>query len=229
MAILEQYFYHNTIRMYTSMFGAIFNTIQIRKPNAQLVKVPIRYQGKDRQMERRTVDDPDAVRFQSQLPRMSYNLVSIQRDSDRQKNKMQAITYRNTSGATPVAYKQYNRVPFKFGFDLEIKTKYMDEMLQIIEQIVVWFSDSIEVTVKDNPDMDGESSISISLQSTTPNNSFEGIFDDGNQIETTLTFTVDGYLYKPTSQSGLIEKIYLNYFDLETSTQFDQDIIVPEV
>lgn len=225
MAILENHFYHSVIRKYNLIFGALFDNIKIKKGN-QITKVPIANELKTKQMVRRDVDDPNAVMIQSQLPRMSYMMTGFERDPARQTNRLQALTIKDLSDPNnPSAKHQYNRVPFKFNFDLNIKTKYYDDMLQIIEQIVVWFSDNIEITVVDNPDLDAETTLSISLQSTTPENDFEGIMDQGSSFETVLSFVVDGWLYKPTSAAGLINHITINYYDIDTSAQFDVDSI----
>lgn len=228
MAILEEHFYHGTIRMYLAAFGSLFNEIKIlKKSTNELIKVPIRLQMKDRQMERRDVD-PDAARYQTILPRMSYTLTGFNRDQSRMKSKHDFIHVKLADDqGNPISKRQLNRVPFQFNIDLSIKTKYTDEMLQIIEQIGVWFTDNIELTIRDNPDLNQDSVISISLQSFSPENSYEGIFDDGNQIETTLSFVLDGYLYKPTSNSGLITKVTVNYYDLDSEILLEQDIEVP--
>lgn len=236
MAILENHFYHQGIRRYVVMFGTIFNDMKILRTDAnstttQLVKVPICTELQDKQMIRRQLENPNDARYQIQLPRMTYSLTGFERDPTRQHDKNHVITLKSYDGKgnpLPTAKRQYNRVPYNFMFDLNIKTKYYDDMLQLIEQIVVWFSDNIELTVKDNPDLNVESTISLSLLSTSPNNDYEGIMDTGNSIETTLNFLVEGWLYKPTSASGLITQVIINYFDLDTLSKIDEDY-VPEI
>jgi hypothetical protein len=217
MAILESYFYHGTIRKYTTCFGSLFNKIQIKKDkSSKLVLVPIQYQMKDKQNVRRDIDDPTSARYQDQLPRMSFN-----RDPSRMKSPFATCSTRNVVNGSVVGKSQLMRIPFTFQYELAIKTKYLEEMYQILEQILVWFNDSITINIKDNDDLDGTTAVTLSLDSLSPDNVFDGIMEDTNSIETTLSFNLQGYLYGPTSSAGFIEKVIINYYDYEEDVTTD--------
>lgn len=229
-AILEEYFYNGTIRTYTSVFGSLFNKIKIKK-SGKLVAVPIQYQMKNKQNERREKADPTDKRIESILPRMSFNLVAINRDPSRQKNPYGYNTLKTTSSTGVVSGKrQMMRVPYTFQYELAIKTKYVEEMYQILEQILVWFTDSITIVIKDDTEFDGETGCTLALSGTNPENVFEGSFEDFNQVETTLTFNLNGYLYRPSTSQGFIEKVIVKYHsytgdDIDDNTLFEVDTI----
>lgn len=229
MAILEQYFYNKTISLYTGVFGSLFNEIKIVTSN-KTVKVPIAFEGKNRQLVRRDENpDPNDLRYKMKLPRMTFNLIGWQRDAQRTLNKRHKIrdTAFDKNLDTSVS-TQYMRVPYTFTYELNIKTKNIDEMLQILEQILVHFNDSIQVVVTDNPNLNSETALTVKLLSATDNNMFEGVFEDTRQVESTLQFSLDGYLYKAASSQGIINKVIINYHDLDTSLLLDTDEIVPE-
>lgn len=223
MALMEDYFYNETISMYTGVFGSLFNEIKIRSNN-KLVKVPIAFEGKDRQLVRREENpDPNDLRYKMKLPRMTFNLIGWQRDSQRTLNKRHKLrdTEYNRDADTSVAF-QYMRVPYRFSYELNIKTKNIVEMMQIIEQILVHFNDTLQVVVEDNPLLNSSTALTVGLESSSPNNDFQGIFQDTRQVESTLQFYLDGYLYKDSTEQGTINKVIVNFRDLDTGVMFDR-------
>lgn len=228
MAILEQPFYHQTIKLYTSVFGTLFNDMSIVRKDGKTIKVPLYYAEKQPANVRMDQnEDPNAARYKRRVPRLAYKLTDWRKDSTRQKNKMHQLTNQHALAGTDTTTKtQYNRVPYTFDFELVAVTKYIDDLLQIVEQIAVYFNPSIQVVVNDNPDLSDESAITITMTDSTKMQPFEGSFEDEREIEATFNFTLDGYLYMPTSDSSIIKTIYLNYYDLDDpDTMIDQTIL----
>lgn len=215
MAILENHFYHKTISLYTAIFGNCFTDIKVVRSDGKEIKVPISYAAKQKYNVRNEEnEDPDLVRFMKRTPRMSFRLTSWQRDSVRVKNKMHQLTNIHSVGLDGTHKVQYNRVPYIFTFSLDITTKYLDDMLQIFEQLAVSFNPSIQVVVKDNPSLDDQSAITITMNDSAMEDSFEGIYETGREITCTLNFTLEGYLYMPTRDGNIIKTVYINYYDL---------------
>ena len=102
-------------------------------------------------------------------------------------------------------------------------------MFQIFEQIAVYFNPSLQVVVKDNEDLDSESAITITLDGSQMEDAFEGLYEEGRLIQATFDFTLEGYLYMPTTEASIIKTIYLNYYDLDDpDTMIDQTILTEE-
>lgn len=214
MPILENHFYHKTISMYTAVFGTIFNEVSIVRSDGKQIKVPIAYAVRQKYNSRLEENpDPDATRYRRRVPRLSYELIGWQRDSARAKNKMHRLVNRSDTGAT--VSSQYHRVPYTFTFRLDAATSYIDDLMQIVEQIVVKFNPSIQVVVKDNPDLDDQSAITLTMTDSQAMTSFEGSYEESTEITATFNFTLDGYLYMPTSQASPIQTVIVNYFDLD--------------
>lgn len=225
MAILENHFYHKTIRQYSAIFGTIFNDIKIERETGKYIKVPLIYAGQQKQNVRADNENPNEIRFNTTLPRMSFLFNGIQKDQSRSTNKMHMLQEQNVDRvANNGVRSQLNRVPYNFSFQLFIKTKHLDDMLQIIEQILPYFNPSIKVVVKDNPDLDSNTSINISLDDIQYTDDFEGQYEDTRVLETTISFTLEGYLYTASSDSSIIKTVYINYIDILTDKIIDSDI-----
>lgn len=214
MTILDQHFYNKTVTLYSSIVGNCFSDIKIERDKG-LIKVPIAYAAQQKYNVITDQDeDPNLVRFMKTTPRMSFRLLGWTRDVSRVKNKMHRLTNMHKVGATGDIKAQYNRVPYRFSYVLDVTTKYLDDLLQIFEQIAVVFNPSIQIVVKDNPNIDDESALTITLDDTPFEDSFEGIYETGREITCSFNFTLEGYLYMPTRDGNIIKTVYVNYYDL---------------
>jgi len=226
MAVLENHFYHKTISLLTGVFGSIFDEIKIVRKDGSSILVPIAYSVKRKYNVRNDQNaDPNAVRYKMQLPRMGFKLTGLQRESLRTNNKLYPLVENLDRTQVTQLKSQLNRVPFTFGYSLSIKTKTIDDMLQIIEQILVYFNPTLRVIVKDNPDLDYSSAITVKLLDTGLDDISEGSFDGEELLESTLQFELEGWLYMPTQTAKIITKSIVNLFDLgsnellETATE----------
>lgn len=229
MSLLENHFYHKTINLYSKVFGTVFNNLKIKRDNDQIIPVPIMYasgQKYNKRMEEN--EDPNLVRFKQRLPRMSFQFVGFQRDVSRATNKNNRLTNYEVGQVGPTVQAQYNRVPYLFNYRLDLKAKYLDDMLQMIEQISVAFSPSIQVVVQDNPDIGGNSALTLTLEGIDFEDDFEGTFESPRVIEASMTFSLAGYLYRQTTDTGVINEIIINYHDLNSDELLFTDTVVPE-
>lgn len=226
MAILSDHFYHGTVRLYTSVIGSLFDDLKIKRSNGDLIKVPLSYAGQQKQNTRLDENpNPNDARYKMRLPRISYMLTGFEKDDSRITNKMHVLQEQGVDRTVDNQVNtQLNRVPYTFNYDVMIKTKHIDDMLQLIEQVVPYFNPSIKVVVKDNPDLESDTTINISLMSNNFEDQFEGLYEEGRSIETTLSFALEGYLYTATSPAGIIQTVYVNYYDLPNPDELlDED------
>lgn len=236
MAILDQHFYNKTISLYTSVLGNCFNDISIAR-DGKIVRVPIAYAAIQKYNALADQNaDPDLIRFMKRTPRMSFRLVSWGRDPARVKNKHFQMSNSHVVGVSSVdgLKVQYNRVPYKFGYIVDVTTKYIDDMLQIYEQIAVAFNPSIQVVVKDNPNIQDESAIVITVDDSQFQDNFEGLYESNREITCSFNVTLEGYLYMPVREGKTIRTVYVNYYDLDNPEQlldqqyFDEDDAMTE-
>lgn len=228
MSLFSEHFYHKTIHLYSAVFGTLFSEMYIVRDNGKTIKIPLSYAGQQKENVRNEENpDPNAARYKMRLPRLSYLLTNMQRDETRLTNKMYRLQDITTDRTTVSSINtQLNRIPYTFSYQLNAKTKHLDDMLQIIEQIAAWFNPNIQVVVDDNPDINENTAVNIIMRDFSLNDQFEGAFEEGRSIEATWNFDLEGYLYMPTNNSGIIKTININYRDLiNPDTILETDVI----
>lgn len=210
-------FYHGTIRRYVIMFGNIFNEIQIKRfdqagNKIQTVNVPITYGPKSKMIER-TLADPTLNRATSTvLPRMGFSLDSMGYNPARKLNT--AAQFLKKSGSAQDQFSSmYAPVPYDFQFSLSILTKNSEDGIQIVEQIVPFFTPDYTVTMKVLPEMDLKLDIPIELGSISSDDSYEGAVEDKRVLSWDLNFVVKGYLFGPITRGKYITQADINFFD----------------
>lgn len=114
---------------------------------------------------------------------------------------------------SPFSY-QYNPIPYNFDFTLYAFVKYIDDGLQIIEQIVPYFTPFYTVTMNDIPAHGVKRDVPISLTSITSEDQYQGDVADDRIITWTLNFTAAGWVYPPVKDSaGVIKDIDVNFIN----------------
>jgi len=215
-------FYHGTIRKYVASFGTLFNNINVQHIDAsgnvaKTIKVPLSFSPKQRWYtklnqeqtfiaERADTSNPEGNVYAvgNVLPRMGFNIVSYTYDSTRKTNTLhQHINYTDEDELN----WSYQRVPYTFGFELYVASKKYDDYLQIIEQVLPFFTPEFSIAVDEIPELDLTSDINIVFTGLSPEIEYEGPKDSDQRIEATLSFDLKGYMYKPvTSQQTVISQ-----------------------
>ncbi len=215
--MLGTYSYHEVIRKTIISFGTLFNQVYIKHQeedasDASLIKVPIAY-GPIQKFLARLEQKPDLKkRTALTLPRMSFELTSIQYDSSRKVSTMQQFkSIRKDGGQEQI--KVYMPVPYNIGIQLNIIAKYNDDMLQIIEQILPFFHPHFTLTVDLASSIGEKRDIPMILENIQMNDNYEGPFEERRSLVYTLNFTAKTYLFGPIANSsdGLIKKVQIDY------------------
>ena len=220
--MLGTYYYHEIIRKTVIAFGTVFNEIYVRHKDTSgdsisEMKVPLAYgpiqKFLARIQQQAELNKPIAMT----LPRMSFEMTSIQYDSTRKSGVTQ--TFKAVDGSN--LKKVFMPVPYNIGFQLNIMTKLQDDSLQIVEQILPYFQPSFNLTV-DLIDSIGEKrDIPIVLDNVTFTDDYEGDFSTRRILIYTLNFTAKTYLFGPIADSteGLIRKVIVDtYTSTDTTT-----------
>ena len=220
--MLGTYYYHQIIRKTIIAFGTVFNQINIQHENANDstisdMRVPLAY-GPMQKFLARIEQQPELNKpIAMTLPRMSFEMTSIQYDSTRKAGVTQ--TFKASDGTN--LKKVFMPVPYNIGFELNILTKLNDDALQIVEQILPYFQPSFNLTV-DLIDSIGEKrDIPIVLDSVSFQDDYEGDFSTRRSLIYTLQFTAKTYLFGPIANStdGLIRKVQVDlYASTDTTT-----------
>tara|TARA_Y100000004_G_scaffold81207_1_gene91228 strand:+ start:4181 stop:5026 length:846 start_codon:yes stop_codon:yes gene_type:complete len=221
--MLGTYYYHEIIRKTIISFGTLFNDIHVRHTdgdgnNVSDMKVPLAYGPVQKFLARITQQSDLNKPIQITMPRMSFEMTSVQYDSTRKSSLIQ--TFKTCDDGSKVK-KVFMPVPYNIGFELNILSKLNDDSLQILEQILPYFQPHFNLTV-DLVDSIGEKrDIPIILESVSFQDDYEGNFDTRRSLIHTLQFTAKTYLFGPIADSsdGLIRKVQVDmYTNTDTKT-----------
>jgi len=210
------YFYNKSIQKTVTAFGTLFNDIQIRHFNdsddpISILKVPLAY-GPIQKFLARIEQQPSGDRKVAlTLPRMSFEMTSIDYDSQRKTSVIQSFSSLRTDTEKPT--KVYTPVPYNISFELNIMSKIQDDALQILEQILPFFQPAFNVTIKLVSEIDESRDIPIILNRCGFRDDYENDFSTRKIIIYTLTFTVKTYLFSEISSNsqGLIKRVQVDY------------------
>ena len=207
--MLGHTFYHQHLRKYVIVFGTIFNDIIIqRKDNSgnivQDIKVPLAYAPREKALARLDQDPDLARKVGMVLPRMSFEMTSINYAPERKLNKI----HRNVSAYSDdkaKLYAAYNPVAYDVGFELNLYTRYAEDSTQILEQILPFFTPEWSVSMTLIPDMNWKQDIPIVLNGVSMQDTYDGDFETRRALIHTLNFTLKGYLWGPLRKTGIIK------------------------
>jgi len=214
--MLGQYFYHEIIRKTIVSFGTLFNNIYIRhedKKNNVIdeTKVGLSYGPMQKFVakleQQANLTKPIAIT----LPRMSFEMVSLQYDPARKTSVTQTFRTCDKSGDIK---KVYMPVPYNIGFELSIYSKLSDDALQIIEQILPFFQPSFNLTVELVDSIGEKRDVPVILDTIDMQDDYEGDFTVRRALIYTLRFTAKTYLFGPIAESsdGLIRKVQVDMY-----------------
>lgn len=219
--MLGYHFYNETTRRYVAVFGTVFNDLRItRKDNnsntVQTMTVPINY-GPYQKFLARLEQNPDLRAPQITLPRITFEITNMQYDSTRSltpaTKHARPITSNNASYNT-----QLTPAPYNITFQLNILTKFQEDGLKIIEQILPFFKPDYAPSVKLIDDMDLSFDIPIILDNISSQDLYDGNFEERRVLTWTLNFTMKAYYFGPVTPKKVIKFVQSNlYADLNAN------------
>lgn len=232
--MLNNKFYWGTIRKSVVAFGNLFNKITIDRVDGdgnivKTIRIPLSYAPKQKFLAK--IDQSPAgtgeVDVQVVLPRMSFEMISIDYDPQRKINGLHQHTLKNNTNNTLTT--QYAAVPYNLTMALYIYAKNQDDSLQIIEQILPYFNPDFNLTVNSVPDLQIQKDLPIILDSLSYEDTYEGDFSERRAIIWTLMFTVKLDFFGPASKQGIIRKTITNiYSNPELSNLTAKITITPD-
>ena len=211
----KAHFYHEAIKRAVSVFGTMFNEIDIMRDNAdgtatQFVRVPLSYGPKQKFIARvdQAADlmDNTKSRVAMTLPRMGFDITALTYDAERKLGKLKQYKLQD-SGDNTVLRTQFAPVPYNINFGLYILSKNTEDALQIVEQILPFFTPDFTVTMTTVPGTSEKRDVPIVLQDVSYDDQYEGDFQTRRVIVWTLNFEMKTYLYGSISSSEIIRDV----------------------
>jgi len=227
------YFYHRRIRRTVSVFGSLFSNIHIVRTDANdsvisTVKVPLSYAPKRKYLER-LLENPNLdtdSKVAIKLPRMSFEIISLNYDATRQLSKVNKYSVSTTNN---LKTKFYSPTPYIINFQLNIYAKTQDDALQVVEQIIPYFNPQYTLTIKPIIGYDTiVDDVPIILQSVTFSDDYEGALEARRSIIYSLDFEMKINFYGPVNTGEIIRQADIN-LGLMNIGMNDSDVLTERI
>lgn len=226
-------FYHSTLRKTVIGFGSLFDNLYVVRTqdnNQVKIKVPIQYSTKEKFIQRYkdtlNRENKDSIVLQTILPRLGFEMGEITYDASRKKPTINRRTIETTENGNTVYKTNYTEVPYNVNFSLTAYVRYMDDGLQLAEQILPYFTPDFTIAIKQG--VLGETgermNVPIVLNSVSQNIEYEGAMDlNPRIIMWDYSFTARINMFGPLSNSSVIlnidNNIFINTADVEENDQ----------
>jgi len=214
--MLDNRFYWGTIRKAVVAFGNIFNSITIERRDGngtqvQLMKVPLSYAPKQKFLTKiRQQPNIDNQSVQIVLPRMSFEMLSIDYDPNR---KVSPLNQSRTVNSSTSASAAYAPTPYNLNMLLYVYAKNQDDGLQILEQILPYFNPDYNLSMKMIPELNLTNDVMVLLNSIGFEDDYEGDVSTRRSIVWTLNFVMKLNFYGPVTRQGIIKKVVTTTYD----------------
>jgi hypothetical protein len=191
------------------------------------LRVPLAYAPRQKYLER-IRENPDLVndtQVAIKLPRMSFEIVSLTYDAQRQLAKVGNFTTNSSTGEVNKRQKFFNPVPYSINFQLNAYAKSQDDALQIVEQILPTFNPQYALTIKpfaaEYPDF--KEDVQIIIQGVSFSDDFEGAMEQRRTIIYSLDFEMKISYHGPIADTSIIRDARAKIFDINAGLR-DSDI-----
>ena len=207
----DSVFYHGVIRKSIIGFGRLFSNIKIQRKDgdpvngtdAQLLNVPISYAPKEKWLVRVDEDPSLENHTLTSLPRMSFEIIAYTYDSLRKINRMQQIKNDCVGDGTTAGFIR-TPVPYNIDMSLYIVTKTQEDALQILEQILPWFTPEYTMSINAVDEMGIQLDVPVVLNSVIVSDEFEGDFQTRRFVIHTINFQIKLSLFGPVTDGKVI-------------------------
>ena len=221
---IANYFYNETTRKYVALFGTYFNQLTIQRTNAegtnvQDMVVPISYSPWQKVLNRITQDPNLNQKSSITLPRISFEMTSMTYDPVRKVSPVQKM--RKRSSGTDFLYAG---TPYNIEFSLYIMTKYNEDAMKLVEQILPFFNPDFTSSVRLIDDMDPVD-IPLILNGVSSEDLYEGDFVTRRSIMYTLNFTMKAWFYGPEKQGSIIKFVDTRFTSSDTANAAVEETI----
>ena len=205
-------FYHGIVRKCIIGFGRMFSNIYIDRKQedpvngtqVQRLHVPLLYAPKEKWLVRLDEDPTLENHTLTSLPRLSFEIIAYTYDSLRKVNRMQYMKNDAAASSDNSTALVRTPVPYNIDMSLYIITKTQEDALQIIEQILPWFTPEYSMTINAVDDMGIKLDVPVVLNSVIVSDEFEGTFQQRRFVIHTINFQMKVSLFGPVSNQGVI-------------------------
>ena len=127
-------YYHESLRKYVIYFGTLFNDLRVKRRNTagnviQNINVPVTYAPREKMTSKLETNINLADQEAIILPRISFEMVSLQYAAERKLNTMNRYSTVDVNNSSKKK-NMFQPVPYDINFDLNIYVKYAEDATQ---------------------------------------------------------------------------------------------------
>ena len=210
------HFYNATLRKAVAVFGTLFNDITVVRKDGSggilsQIRVPLAYGPKQKFLSRIDQDTMSDASVAIKLPRLSFEITSLDVDATKKIKKRDKITNPIADSSTKKEIIQ-THVPYNIGMQLSIMAKNQDDGLQVLEQILPYFQPEYTVSIKPITGWnDYKQDVPIILTGTNIDDQYDGDYMSRRVLVYSLDFTMKMTFYSGTSDSKVIKTINIDF------------------
>ena len=205
---MKNFFYLKALRRTIIQFLDIFNNIRVGKYDSEgnvikYVNVPVKLAGKDKTWMWLRDQKQEKI-----TPMISAQMTGVTFAEDRAAGKHE---YVNTSLDNNAITRYLNPIPYDLDFSIGILGQYMVELDQILEQILAYFNPYIMIRV-DIPEIGANYEVKVISQASSLDFPITMGEEDYRLLTWTIPFTIQTFLFRPSVDVGIIEKLFINFY-----------------
>jgi len=207
---MKNYFYYNVTRKATIQLMDMLNDIKILRYHEdgsvrKYINVPLKFAPKQKEYMWLRNKNKQFV-----VPQIALNLTNIDYSSERQVNKHEYIVKSESPSAGELD-KFLNPVPYDITYELSIYAINIDDIYQIVEQILPYFSPNAWFTIR-IPQIGSILNLKVIYQGSSPDMPLELSDNMYRVLKWDMTFLVQAYYFTPLEQTKLIKRILENIY-----------------
>ena len=219
------HFYHATMRKSVAVFGTLFNDIAVVRKKADgsivnQIRVPLAYGPKQKFLARLDQETGFDAPMGIKLPRMSFEITSLDLDVVQKGQKRNKIVEDHVSDVKKKKTIQ-NYTAYNIGMQLSILAKNQDDGLQIIEQILPYFQPEYTLSIKPVSNFDYKQDVPVILTGVAITDDYEGSFEERRVLTYTLAFVMKMKFYGPTVDQSVIREVNLDFENQQTGEFYE--------
>jgi len=222
------HFYHATMRKSVAVFGTLFNNLKVARKASDgsilnQIRVPLAYGPKQKFLARLDQETGFDATMAIKLPRMAFEITGISLDTTQKLAKRNQITETHASDVTKKkTIKHYTS--YDIAMSLYIMAKNQDDGLQIVEQILPYFSPEYNVTITPVSGFNHKQDVAIILGGVQIEDQYEGDFVERRVLIYQLDFTMKMKFYGPTGDQGIIREVNIDFHDKDVTTALFEEM-----
>lgn len=202
------------MRKAVAVFGTIFNNINVIRTKADgtvlnQIKVPLSYGPKQKFLARLDTSSGADASMAMKLPRMAFEIASLELDSTQKLPKRNVITESHASDVTKKKTIKH-QVAYNINVTLFVMAKNQDDGLQVVEQILPYFQPEYTVTISPVSGFAYKQDVPIILTGVNISDDYEGDMITRRALIYQLDFTMKMKFFGPTGNQGVIRSVNID-------------------